>query len=187
MKEEFYKKLPNCVRQIVLKGDCDIDTQTIYVHEMSHALINRHKGNIINLLNNEAFSIFMEKVAALDLEPSGEFLDFKILKRILQIKRCLLEKELLECKKDDFEKLIREEAYILSALNATALFDTYLKGKAKLRKEIDNALGDVISGDEILENVFDYYEATPEKGAKIMQKQIKKYGKKIQYKETSKA
>ncbi len=182
VKEEFYEKVPVCVREIVLDGDCDEGTKEIYVHELGHALINRYKGNINNLLNAEAFSIFMEKVSASDLDSSGNALDFKNFLRIIQVKHCLLEKEIIEFREEGFESLLRKKTYILSSLYATALFDTYNKGSKKLKSEIDDSLGEVITGKAVLEDVFDYYDVTAENGSKIMQRQIKKYDKKFQSK-----
>lgn len=172
---EFYKKVPMFLREIQLNGDCDDLTIPIYVHEMSHALINRHKGNTKNLLNKEAFPIFMEKIAAIDLDPSGNLLEITNLSRILNNKIAVIDKELNEFNEINFSQTIDAKTYLLSSLYATALFDLYLNGSDKLRNDIDIDLGDVISGRGVLEDVLDYYEATPEKGAKIMKKQIKKY------------
>lgn len=172
---EFYKKAPMFLREIQLNGDCDDLTALFYVHEMSHALINRHKGNTKNLLNKEAFSIFMEKIAAIDLDPTGILLEEINLFRILNNKIAVIDKELNEFNEINFSQTIDDKTYLLSSLYATALFDLYLNGSDKLRNDIDIDLGDVISGRGVLEDVLDYYEATPEKGAKIMKKQIKKY------------
>ena len=71
MEKDFYKKLPFCLREIEVSGNCDDNAKCIYVHEMAHALINRNKGSIYNLLDKEVFSIFMEKVAAKELDLSN--------------------------------------------------------------------------------------------------------------------
>ena len=175
MEEEYFKKLPVCVREIGIEGNCDEDAQCIYVHEMTHALVNRHKGNIRNLLNNEALSIFMEKVAARDIDQSGDLLEMKNLRRILQNKQCMLARELFEFREERFKDVLSDGTYIISTLHATALFDTYSKGSNKVRNEIDREVGHVFTGEEVLEDVFNHYEATEEKGAKVMQRQIKKY------------
>ena len=163
------------LKEIQLDGNCDDLTAPFYVHEMSHALINRHKGTIKNLLNDEVFSIFMEKIAAIDLDPGGYLLEFINLYRILCTKNDVIGKESFEFNEINFSQTIDNKTYLLSSLHATALFDLYLNGDDKLRNDIDIDLGDVISGRGVLEDVLDYYEATPEKGAKIMKKQIKKY------------
>ena len=178
MEEDYFKKLPVCVREIGIEGNCDEEARCIYVHEMSHALLNRYKKNVRNKLNNEAFSIFMESVAADDLEPDKDFLDLKIFARILQTKQHVLKMELEKFKEESFLDILTDEKYILSTLHATALFDTYSKGSNKQKQAIDGALGEVITGTSVLENVFDYYGATLEKGSRIMQKQIQTYDKK---------
>jgi len=172
---EFHKQMPMFLKEIQLDGDCDDLTAPFYVHEMSHALINRHKGTIKNLLNDEVFSIFMEKLAALDIDPGGYLLEVINLNRILNNKIAVIYKELNGFNEINFSQTIDAKTYLLSSLYATALFDLYLNGSDKLRNDIDIDLGDVISGRGVLEDVLDYYEATPEKGAKIMKKQIKKY------------
>ena len=183
MELEFYHKLPACVREIAIEGDCDEDAKCIYVHEMSHALIDRHKGNINNLLHNEAFSIFMEKVAASDIDNSNRLLDLKNFLRIIQVKHNVLENELCEYREEGFMHALASKTYIISTLHATALFDTYQNSSQNTQNEIDNALGKVISGDGILEEVFEHYDASLVKGTKVMQKQIQKYEK--QYKRRS--
>ena len=177
MKEDYFKKLPSYVKEIGLQGDCDENTKCIYVHEMGHALINRHKSNVQNLLNDEAFSIFMEKVAARDIDQSGNLLDLKILSRILLTKHNMFDREILEFREENFSGLLRSKQYIISTLHATAIFDIYSKGSNKLRSEIDTSLGQVISGEGILEDVFERYEASLEKGSKVMRRQIKTYQK----------
>ena len=175
MGEDYYKKLPACVREIAIEGNCDDDAKSIYVHEMTHALVNRHKGNVRNLLNNEALSIFMEKVAAQDIDQSGFLLDIKNLNRILHNKHCLLDRELFIFRDELFKDILKDETYLLSTIQATALFNTYSKGSNKTRNEIDKAVGNIFTGEEVLEDVLDHYEASLEKGSKIMQRQIKKY------------
>lgn len=182
MEEEYFRNLPNCVREIGLEGNCTEDTKCVYVHEMAHALIDRYKGNINNLLNNEAFSIFMEKVAAKDLDESGELLGLKHLYRILQTKHNVLEKEMIEFNEGNLKNLIVNQKYIISTLHATALFHTYSKGSIKLKNEIDFSLGKVIMGEDILEDVLKRYEATLDKGSRIMKRQIKKYHSEIEKK-----
>ena len=59
-EENYFKKLNQYATEIAVEGNCDENSKCIYVHEMSHALINRNKGSIENLLNSEAFTIFME-------------------------------------------------------------------------------------------------------------------------------
>ena len=179
MEEEYFKNLPDCVREIGLEGPCNEDTKSIYVHEMAHALINRHKGSIQNLLNNEAFSIFMEKVAAEDLDSEGKLLDFKGIDRILQIKRNVLDNEIITFNGGNLLGALEDRKYIISTLHATALFNTYSKSSKKVKKEIDASLGKVICGEDTLESVLEHYEASLDRGTRIMNRQIKEYQKRF--------
>lgn len=178
MNDDYYEKLPSCIAEIGLSGDCNENSKCTYVHEMAHALINRHKGAVSNLLNDEVFSIFMEKVAAMDIEQSGRLLELRTIYRILETKQNMLDKENKKFNEVDFFGLLSCRKYIISSLYATALFDTYFKGSNKLRSEIDAALGEVISGNAVLEDIFERYEANLDKGSRIMRKQIKMYDKK---------
>lgn len=179
MNEDYFKKLPICTKEIGIEGMCNENIKCMYVHEMAHALINRHKKNIKNLLNTETFSIFMERVAANDLDSSGDLLDMKMFYRIVQCKNDMLHMELKKFNEKPFIELLENQRYLISTLLATSLFDTYFKGSNRLKKEIDFELGKVISGEAILEDVLDNYEASLDNGTKIMKRQIKKYQKEI--------
>ncbi len=177
LKDAFFENMPVCTNEISVFGSCDDMAKTIYVHEMTHALINRHKGNVLNLLYSEALPIFMERVAALDLDDSGELLLLTKLRRILNIKQDIIDKINQDYNEESAFDTIVDETYIVSSLLATALFETYEKGSLSLKKEINNHVNDVLMGDAVLEDVFDHYEASLENGAKIMSKQVKKLSK----------
>lgn len=174
IEDDFYKKLPIVTTEIGLLGDCNEDKKTTYVHEMVHALLDRNKGSVKNLLNLETLSIFMERVAAQDLDSSNKLLDRNILLRILYTKHNVLNRELLQFENNESGNVLRHNTYIISSLNATALFQTYLKSN-KIKKEIDEEIGKVITGDKLLEDMLNHFEAVPERGTKIMSKQIKTF------------
>ncbi len=171
----FYEKLNYYVSRIELSGACDENKQMVYVHELYHALLGRNKGSINNLLHNEALSIFMEKVAALDLDDSKHLLDLSTLDRLLDIKTNIMSKIKNEFYDDDYLATISKEKYIISTLLATALFDTYEQGTSATQRNIDNAINKVLIGDGQLEDVFDKYEATEEKGSILVRKQMKEF------------
>lgn len=180
MNEDYYKKLPVCIKGISLEGACNENVKCTYVHEMAHALINRHKYNINNYLNTETFSIFMEKVAAEDIDSSGELLDMKSFYRIIQSKNNMLDMEIRKFNEMDYTDILEDQKYIISTLHATALFQTYLKGSNKIKKEINSSLGKVIMGIDTLEEVLDHYDATLDRGTNIMKRQIKRYQTEIE-------
>ena len=171
----FYKKLGYNVSEITLTSSCNEFTSVAYIHELYHALLNRNKGSINNLLHNKALSIFMEKVAALDLDNSKDLLNKVKLCRLLDIKNYIM----LKTKNDFYDNnhfdTITYETYIISTLLATALFDTYEHGTSQTQRNIDDAINKVLIGDGQLEDVFEKYDATEEKGSILVKKQIKEF------------
>lgn len=175
VEDDFFKNAPVCVNEIKISGSCDEISQCIYIHEMMHALIDSHKGNIQNMLCNEMPSIFMESVGAIDIDPSMELYHLNNFHRIISNKLYLLDRDLTIFTNTDFDNVLEEEIYLYSSLLASSLFQIYLKGSEKIKREIDRTLAKVFMGDEVLEDMLSHFEATPEKGCKIMQKQIKDY------------
>lgn len=173
----FYKKINPAVKKISVEGACDDDSKCAYVHEMYHALLGSHKGSVENLLHDEVLSIFMEKVAASDLDETGKLEELEILLRLLDNKKDILTREYCSYKNEgDYDRL-RIETYILSSAIATKLYDTYKKGNKVIKREIDESISDIMSENSTLEEILDFYEATPEAGSKIMRKQIRHFSK----------
>lgn len=149
--------------------------KTAYVHEMYHALLYRHKGSIENILNREFLSIFMELVASYDIDSSGTLLDLNLIYRFINNKWDILNKERNEFSSEkDIESIISRRTYILSTLEALALFSTYNSGSKRLKEEIDRSINQVLMGDGVIEDVINKYEATPEKGFIKAKKHIRR-------------
>ena len=177
VSEEFYKIVKPAIVKIGLKGRCDALTNCTYVHEMYHALAYSHKGSIENLLHDEVLSIFMEKVASLDLDDQGLFEEAKELSRLQNNKLLVLLREQNIFLNENEEDIITYEDYIESTTLATALFHTYKYGNNDIRKEIIDSINGIFKEEHTLEDVLQKYEATPEKGSKIMRRRIKKLSK----------
>ncbi len=175
VEEKFFKKIPVCISVIKIFGPCDECAKVMYVHEMYHALLDRNKGIANNLLYNEFIPIFMEKVAAYDLDNSGNLLELWNLKRLLSIKMCILDKEYEDFREKNAMDIIEDETYIISGLLATGLFNIYIKGSDKLKREIDLSINEVLVGNKNIEAIIDKYEITLEKCFKIMEQQIKHF------------
>ena len=171
---DFYRKLPIITREIHLEGPCDDTPTTTYIHEMYHALMNRNKGSMENILNNEFLSIFMQLVGAYELDASEKLLDLNIIKRFIYTKHSVCNKEMTTFDKGELENIIQAEGYILSTLEALALFNTYIKGTNNTKNKIDEDICSVLIGEKPIENVIDKYEATPEKGMIQTKKYLKK-------------
>lgn len=173
----FYKKLGAFLSKIKLEGSCNENTQLTYVHELYHGLLGRNKGAVNNLLHNETLPIFMEKVAASDLDSSERLLNLRTLDRLLNTKNNIMIKTKNDFFNNDRLGTITNEGYIISTLLATALFDVYEHGTSQTQRKIDDAINKVLVGDGQLEDVFDKYEATEEKGSILVRKQLKQYSK----------
>ncbi len=177
VSEDFYKIVKPAIIKIALKGPCDAFTNCTYVHEMYHALAYSHKGSIENLLHDEVLPIFMEKVASLDLDDQGSFEEAKELSRLQNDKLLVLLREQNKYVDENEEDTFTYEDYIESTALATALYHTYKYGNNDIRKEIINSINGIFKENHTLEDVLQKYEATPEKGSKIMRRHIKKLSK----------
>lgn len=168
---KFYKNLPIIFSSIGLNGPCDDFSKVIYIHEIYHILSQRNKGYAQNYLYDEFLSIFMEQITALDINPN--LIKSAFLKRTLNIKNTIINLIHDEFYNENKIDIIDEQKYILSFLLAYCLFNTYLHSSNKGKKQIDNEINKVLMGSQILEDLFDKYELTPEKGANIVKRKIK--------------
>ena len=170
-KPAYYEKMPIIIKAISLQGICDDFSKGIYVHEMYHALSKRNKGYTDNYLYDETLSIFMERVAALDISES--LVTPAILQRIIQTKINVLDLTYNTFTEETGLNITEPQKYILSFLLATNLFNIYMHSSNKGKKEIDNEINKILIGKQKLEDVLNKYEITPEQGANIVKRQIK--------------
>ena len=168
---KYYEKLPHIIVAIGLKGSSDDFAKGIYVHEMYHALGKRNKGYTNNYLYDETLSIFMERVAALDLDEN--LVKPAILRRTLAIKNDIINLTHNEFFEESYNSIIKPKKYIISFLLATALFNTYSHSSNKGKRQMDNEINKVLMGYQQLEAVLEKYEITEEKGSSIVKRQIK--------------
>lgn len=80
--ERFLKMLPVLNEVIYLGNDYNKLSVGTYMHEMTHMLLDRHKGVVENYFNDEFLSIFMEKVAVDEVDDTPDKRFVKILKFI---------------------------------------------------------------------------------------------------------
>lgn len=168
---KYYEKLPHIIVAIGLKGPSDDFAKGIYVHEMYHALSKRNKGYTNNYLYDETLSIFMERVAALDINEN--LVNPAILRRTLAIKDDIINLTHNEFYEESYNSIIEPKKYILSFLLATSLFNTYIHSSTKGKRQIDNEINKVLMGYQQLEDILEKYEITEEKGSSIVKRQIK--------------
>ncbi len=177
VQESFFKKMKPAIKKLSIEGLCNDDSKCTYVHEMYHALPNSHKGSIENLLNTEVLSIYMEKIASSELDPTRKLEKLEELTRILNTKNDIIDREHNYYNDIDELDRLRIETYILSTAIATALYDTYQKGNKEIKKEIDDSINGIFREEHTLEDVLQQYDATPERGSNIMRRHIKKLSK----------
>lgn len=175
LNKTFFEKLPVCLNEIALLGPCNENLKMTYIHELYHALLNRNKGSVYNKLHDETLSIFMEKVGALDLDDTKHLLTLRTLYRLLNLKECIMKKTYQEYIEEEALNILDYETYIISTLLATDLFHTYQKGSHKTKKEIDNAINQVLIGNGMLEDVFQKFEVNEEKGSALIRKQLNRF------------
>ena len=138
---------------------------------MYHALSKRNKGYTNNYLYDETLSIFMERVAALDINEN--LVNPAILRRTLAIKDDIINLTHNEFYEESYNSIIEPKKYILSFLLATSLFNTYIHSSTKGKRQIDNEINKVLMGYQQLEDILEKYEITEEKGSSIVKRQIK--------------
>lgn len=172
LDESFFEKIPICATGIFIFGPSDDMAKTIYAHEMTHALLNKNKGNILNFMHGEVLPIFMEKVAALDLDNADDLLFFVNYQRLLSLRKNIITMLL------EGDNII-DKMYIISSLMSASLFDVYENSSLNSKEEIDKSINQVLMGNLRLEDIFDKYEINLEEGTNVIAKQVKKLNLKI--------
>ncbi|MBR3898229.1 MAG: hypothetical protein IKJ43_02985 [Bacilli bacterium] len=169
--EEFLKNCPVVTNGFVMTNENDILSSAHLVHEMTHALTDRNKGIIENILNDEVLTIYMELVAASKLDKNNRLLDIAIRDRIESLKAAVLESlSYNHAGYPEGESL----SYLISSLSSFPLFERYInsseKEKAYLRGEINKTL----MGNRTLEDTLKYLDITKDEGSHIIKKEIKR-------------
>lgn len=166
---EFIKKFPIISTGISMINQNDDLGITVLVHEMTHALIDRNKGIIKNILHDEVLSIYFELVAAYELDQTEKLLDITAKFRLLNLKNNILtsQQQIFNGETPDGEN------YIDSCLYAFNLFEIYKKSSSNARKSIREEINKTLSGSRGLEDTLDVLGVTEEEGNEIIRKQIK--------------
>lgn len=115
-----------------------------HLHEVTHALLERNKGSVIDYYKSELLSILMEKIAALEIDQTSVLLSKQNIYRYENLKSCINGKQ-----DDDSHK------YLLSTLLAEVLFDKYESGTDAYKHHILAQINAVLSGRITLETMLD--------------------------------
>ena len=166
---EILKQFPIISSGISMINQNDYLGSTVLVHEMTHALIDRHKGIIKNILHDEVLSIYFELVAAYELDQTEKLLDITAKFRLLNLKN-----NILTSQQQKFNGEIPDgENYIDSCLYAFNLFEIYKNSSSNARKSIREEINKTLSGSRELEDTLDVLGVTEEEGSKIIRNNIK--------------
>lgn len=166
---ELIKKYPIISTGIHMKNQNDDIGTTVLVHEMTHALVDRHKGIIKNYLHDEILSIYLELVTAYELDQTGQLLEIAAKYRLLNLKNSIFTSQ-----QQRFNGLLPDgENYIDSSLYAFALFEIYRNSSNNARKAIREEINKTLSGNRQLEDTLQVLDITEEEGSKIMRHHIK--------------
>ena len=158
--EEFKKNVYIPFSSITLGDNLTELSIATYIHEIAHVLTESNKGYAKDYINKEVISIFLEKLAALDIDPTR-----KLLRRSEKMRYKYLQEYIFFLKKMDLavklgyvnETDILEAFVILnSTLLATKLFDNYekmdLEGKQSLIFKIQQIFDGNLTVEELLES-----------------------------------
>ena len=167
---DFISRFPVVSNGIKLINQNDHIGTTVLVHEMTHALVDRNKGIINNMLNNEVLSIYMELVAAYEIDSSGNLLNIAKTLRLQNLKNDILHKNI-----NNYNGYLNEgDDYIISTLLAFDLFEKYHSSSEEVRKIITKEINKTLSGERQLEDTLQKLEVTEEQGSIIVKENVKK-------------
>lgn len=141
-----------------------------YSHEISHTQTESNPGITEDYHNKEVISIFLEKVNALELDPTGQILrkSERMRYRHLLEQISVVYNHLNGGQKFDFKTVLEASMYVESALKAEKLFDMYQqarkpKEKTRILKDIQSVFDAKLSTEELLEK----HQITANKGCDL--------------------
>lgn len=131
------------------------------IHEIAHSQQEQNIGYTEDYLNKEIISIFLEKIAALEMDPTGELLRISELKRfddtLYHYYSLTLKKGIISSEEDAKDLL-----FIKSTFYAEKLFDMYLnERKQKNKDKYFYQIQDVFDGKIMVEDLIRSRNITP--------------------------
>ena len=158
--KEYYELVEIPFARIILGDKLTRLSIATHAHEVAHSQTEGIKGFAEDYLNKEVISLFIEKLVALELDPTGELLRLSERNRfryISELKSILSNPELAMRFGATKEQILDAQMYVQSTLYATKLFDEYQKArKPKDRQRIIDGIQAVFDGritvEELLSN-----------------------------------
>jgi len=167
----FSKKEQVSFEKVILGDNITRLTSATYLHEIMHTQLESIKGSTLNYHNKETLPIFIEKIVALEIDPTEQLLRKSELMRF----RDLLEKisNLYSPSNMTRTDLLEESVYVTSTLKAQNLFDKYLYGDKKTKEEMLSQIQSILDGYKTVEELLERNDVTLENSTNI--KMIKRH------------
>lgn len=139
------KETPIYMESIYLGDKYDKLSIGTYMHEITHALLDRHKGIVENYYNDEFLSIFMEKVSVDQIDTSSNNFLVKCSEvyRLANVKKLLGKVDMYKESSPNYKDSLK---YIQSSLYAGILFDRYSKATDVQKKAVLDQIKLVLNG-----------------------------------------
>lgn len=163
--EDFLKSQRLLFSKITLGDNATLLSSATAAHEYTHSQLESVRGSCKHYHNREVLPIFMEKLAVLELDPSGKLLEISSRMR----NRDLFENiAVLSGGLDNFSRteLVESSVYVNSILQANALFDRYINGSDDVQGNILNGIQAVFDGESTVEALLDNMGVNFENSAK---------------------
>ena len=163
--EDFLEKQPISFTKLSLGNNVTLLSSATAAHEYTHTQLDSTKGACKNYHNREVLPIFMEKLALLELDPSGKLLEIGSRMR----NRDLFENiAILSGGIENFSRteLVESSVYVNSTLQANNLFDKYINGNSDMQASILSGIQDIFDGKSTVEELLDATGVTFENSAK---------------------
>ncbi len=160
------KHSPALFLNIFLSEITNEDTPISYIHELSHTQLMSNKGSVTSFYNCEIIPIFLELVAAMELDDNNYLLHINItyrLKTLIAIIDSLNDpniEEKIKALNDDSENIPTYWSYVISIFKALHLFSLYYEGDIETKKEMMTYIQAIFDGHITVENMLTKYGVT---------------------------
>lgn len=149
---EFLKNLPISMSSIIIGDGLDRISHGTYAHEVTHGLLERHKGAIENYNHNEVLSIFMEKVVIDNFDKTP---NKKVIKTSEAYRLKHIQENIVKLNNQDPEISGAAMQYILGGLLAGVMFDKYQNENEQGRRRMFANVKTVLAGDKTVEKLLE--------------------------------
>ena len=157
--EEYAKIVEVPFAYMNLGKELTLLSAATHAHETAHTQTESNKGYAIDFFNKEVISIFIEKLAALEFDPTGELLRLSERNRYKYISdfASIISDPFKAYRKQGISKIAIRDAQLAvqSTLYATKLFDNYLLATLEGKKAILVAIQAIFDGKLTVEELLE--------------------------------